>query len=383
MVGAVAPDRGERLRTLRLLLGMSQSDLAGAAGVTQAMISQAEKGTRAVSEDLLSRVMAVTATPEAFFDVDPAELPTDTLRFRKKASASAKEVKRVEATVREAYRVAARLIATTRVRRAALPCAEGAVDGDEIERWAEKTRDALGIGLDGPVSHITRACERAGIPVVPLVLVDAAGQGEDIVVGHSGVSCWKGPEDPHLVSYFTASAGDRQRFTIAHELGHLVLHTARRTIDQKQAEEEAYRFAGAFLFPFERAVEAFDETFTLRDLAGLKRRWGLSIQALLMRAWHLEMMDQARKDSLWRQIGVRGWRKNEPVIVHPEQPALMRAMLAKQFGEPPTLRAAAEEYGLHPVLMRSLAPEATTDPAPPKRDNVVSLNRNRPARRLA
>ena len=377
----MAPDRGERLRTLRLLLGMSQAELAASTGFTQALISQVEKGTRAASEDLLARVMAVTSTPAAFFDIDPSELPADTLHFRRKASASAKEVKRVEATVREAYRVAARLMHATKVRRASLPCAEGDLDGDQIERWAEKTRDALGIGRDGPVLHVTRACERAGIAVVPLVLVDGAGQGEDIVVGHSGVSSWKGPDEPYLISYFTAASGDRQRFTIAHELGHLVLHTLRRGLDRDQAESEAHRFAGAFLFPEERAREAFEETFTLRDLAQLKKRWGVSIQALLMRSWDLDMIDKERKDSLWRQIGVRGWRQNEPVVVHPEQPALMRAMLSRQFGEPPALRAAAEEYGLHPVLMRSLAPEMTADPAPPKRDNVVSLlHRRRPPR---
>lgn len=372
----MAPDRGERLRTLRLLMGMSQAELAATAGVTQALVSYAEKGTKAVSEELLSAVVAATGTPLSFFDVDPDELPTDTLHFRKKATASAKEVKRVEATVREAYRVASRMITVTRVRRTALPCAEGEVSGDEVEQWALKTRDALGVGRDGPVLHVTRACERAGIPVVPLVLVDAEGHGEDIVVGHSGVSCWKGPDDPYLISYFSASSGDRQRFTIAHELGHLVLHTARRGVPAKQAEEEAHRFAGAFLFPEERAREALADTFTLRELAELKRRWGVSIQAFLMRAWHLGLIDKDRKDSLYRQLSARGWRAREPVTVHAEQPALMRAMMVRRFGDRLPVRQAAEDLGLHPVLMRSLAPD-TTETSASQGDNVVSLRPRR------
>lgn len=361
-------------------MGMSQAELAAAAGVTQALISQAEKGVRAATEDLLSSVAAATGTPLSFFNVDPDELPTDTLHFRKKASASAKEVKRVEATVREAYRVAARLMASTKVRRTALPCAQGEISMDGIEDWAARTRDALGVGRDGALRHVTRACERAGIPVVPLVLVDAAGHGEDIVVGHSGVSCWRGSGDPYLISYFTASSGDRQRFTVAHELGHLVLHTARRSVEAKEAEKEAHRFAGAFLLPEERAREAFEGTFTLRDLAQLKQRWGISIQALIMRASHLGIIDDDRKTSLYKQLGARGWRTNEPVTVHPEQPALMRAMLGRRFGEPPPVRQAAEELGLHPVLMHSLAPDATDTPAPPQRDNVVSLHRRREKR---
>lgn len=374
----MAPDRGERLRTLRLLMGMSQDELAASAGVTQALISSVEKGTRAVTDDLLSAVSAATGTPAAFFAVDPEELPTDTLHFRKKATAAAKEVNRVKATVREAYRVAARLITTTRVRRTELPGAEGDLDADAIESLAAQTRDALGVGRDGPLQHVTRICERAGIPVVPLVLVDAAGRGEDVVVGHSGVSCWRGPADPYLISYFSATVGDRQRFTIAHELGHLVLHITRRNLPSAMAEAEAHRFAGAFLLPEERAREAFDGGFTLQSLPHLKQRWGISIQALIMRARQLDIIDDDRKTSLYKQLTARGWRTNEPVTVHPEHPALMRAMLTRRFGEPFSVRQAADELGLHPVLMRSLAPDmAEVIPTRQDPDNVVSLARRR------
>lgn len=374
----MAPDRGERLRTLRLLMGLSQAELATAAGVTQALISQAEKGVRAATPDLVASVAAATGTPLAFFEVNPEELPTDTLHFRKKATASAREVKRVEATVREAYRVSARLIGLTRVRRTELPSAQGEIDGDAIESLAARTRDALGVGRDGALQHVTRTCERAGIPVVPLVLVDAAGHGEDVVVGHSGVSCWRGPSDPYLISYFSAGNGDRQRFTIAHELGHLVLHITRRTIPTPQAEAEAHRFAGAILFPEERAREAFEDGFTLQSLPYLKQRWGISIQALIMRAHQLDLIDDERKSSLYRQLTARGWRAVEPVTVHPEHPALMRAMLGRRFGEQFSVRQAAEELGLHPVLMRSLAPDVA-DPVPPRQapDNVVQLDRRR------
>lgn len=338
-------------------MGLTQGELAEAAGVSQTLISHVQQGKRTVTHDLLASIAAVTGTPMSFFDVDPADLPTDTLAFRKRASASAKEVNRVEVTVREAYRVAARLLTETRVRRAILPRAEGNIDGEEIETLAAQTRDALGIARDGVVAHVIRLCERAGIPVVPLVLVDADGHGEDIVVGHSGVSCWRGPDEPYLISYFSAGSGDRQRFTTAHELGHLVLHPARRQVTAAQAEEEAHRFAGAFLMPRERAEEAMAGGFMLQDLARLKQRWGISIQALVKRASVLGLVDREREESLWRQIGARGWRTNEPVVVHPEQPALMRAMLARKYGEPPSVLQASEDLGLHPVLMRSLAPD--------------------------
>lgn len=374
----MAHDPAERIRTLRLLMGLTQGELAHAAGVSQPLISQIQKGTKGVSEDLLSRIAQATGTPRSFFDVDPTDLPADTLLFRKKASASVREVGRVEATVREAYRVAARLLNETRVRRTSLPRAEGDLSADDIEDLAIATRDALGIAQDGVIGHVIRSCERAGIPVVPLVLVDAQGQGEDVVVGHSGASCWRGQEEPSLISYFSAGSGDRQRFTVAHELGHLVLHPARRaSLSPKEAELEAHRFAGAFLLPRLRAEEAFSGPLMLRDFAGLKRRWGVSIQALIQRAYDLKYIDSSRRESLYKQLGARGWRTNEPVAVHAEQPSLMRAMLARRYGEPPGVLQASEDLGIHPVLMRSLAPEVATDAAPGTAANVINLGERR------
>jgi hypothetical protein len=127
--------------------------------------------------------------------------------------------------------------------------------------------------------------------------------------------------------------------------------------------------------PRERAEEAFRGGFMLQDLARLKQKWGISIQALVKRASAVGQLTEEREQSLWRQIGARGWRTNEPVTVHPEQPALMRAMLARKYGEPPSVLAAAEDLGLHPVLMRSLAPDVAANPTPNRTDNVVSLRR--------
>ncbi|WP_164384108.1 XRE family transcriptional regulator [Streptomyces sp. OM5714] len=383
-VKEVARDPAERIRTLRLLMGLTQGELAQAAGVSQPLISQIQKGIKLVTDDVLVRIAEATGTPMSFFDVDPSDLPADTLMFRKKASASAKEVSRVEATVREAYRVSVRLMADTKVRRTSLPRAEGDITSDDIEDLAAQTRAALGIGADGVIGHVIRACERAGVPVVPLMLVDSQGRGEDIVVGHSGASCWRGTAEPSVISYFSAGSGDRQRFTTAHELGHLVLHPARRNgLDSKRAESEAHRFAGAFLLPRERAEEAFSGPLMLREFAALKKRWGVSIQALINRAYDLGHIDQARRESLYKQLGARGWRTNEPVVVHAEQPTLMRAMLGRKYGEPPSLLQASEELGLHPVLMRSLAPDVAIDPAPRVVDNVISLgDRRRRSSRL-
>ena len=131
-----------------------------------------------------------------------------------------------------------------------------------------------------------------------------------------------------------------------------------------------------------RATQASAQSggFTLRELAHLKQRWGISIQALINRAADLEIIDGERRESLYKQLSARGWRTQEPVMVHAEQPSLMRAMLVRRFGEPPPLLQASEAPGLHPVLMRSIAPELATSAAPARTGKVVEL---RPRRRAA
>jgi Zn-dependent peptidase ImmA (M78 family)/transcriptional regulator with XRE-family HTH domain len=336
------------------LLGFSQAELAAESGVSQSLISQVENGTRHADEVLVQAVAAATGTPLSFFAEPPPAVPEGSLRFRKRAGSRPGATKRVKALFDEAYRIVSRLQRELELSAPALPSLDDdQVDGDGIEAVAHEAREALGQGTDTPVSSMTRACERAGIFVVPLHLPGEEDQGKSI--GHFGVSCWPGRSESALVGYFPTEAGDFQRFTLAHEVAHLILHSRRRNV--QNPEPEANRFAGAFLLPRERLEVVFaSQQVTLRDLAHLKARWGISIQALVMRSADLGLIDDVRKQSLFKQIGVRGWRRAEPVTVHPEQPELLWRLLAERFGSPVAFTTAGNALGLPAVILRSLAP---------------------------
>lgn len=373
------PMAGERLRTLRDLLGITQVELAEAAGVPQPRISEIELGVREATEEILDLIATATATPRSFFDVYPPDLPLGTLRFRKLASAKRGDTKRVKALFNEAYRVATDLLVNASYPQPCLPVATSADLTDrDVERLAVEVREALQIDGDGPITHLTRAIERAGVAVAPLTLPGDHG-GEDEAIGHFGVSHWPGPGEHALIGYFTGGPGDRQRYTLAHELAHLVLHSRRRT--PVDPEGEANRLAGAILMPYSRAVEVFDRAVTLRDLAQIKATWGMSIQALIMRGGHIGKIDDARKTSLFKQLSARGWRKTEPVVVHPEVPMLLWRLLKRDYGEPVPYQKVAVKVGLSAVVVRSLSPHpaARTSPTPvsPTRPVVPS----RPVRR--
>jgi Zn-dependent peptidase ImmA (M78 family)/DNA-binding XRE family transcriptional regulator len=346
-----APFAGERIRSARILYGFSQEELAKAVGVSQTLLSKVESGRRAAGQDLILGVSKATGLPASFFHVTPPELPLDSLRFRKNVTAPATETHRAEELFKEAFRIISSLLAEAKYPTPDLPLATGDVDAEMIEKLADQTREALQVGPDGPVPHVTRILERAGIAVTPLMLPSFGEDDDQPPVGHFGMSYWPGPFAHGLVGYF-AGTGDRERFTLAHELGHIVLHSRRRVVPDSEAE--AHHFAGAFLVPNGRMREAFRSgDLDLDDYEQMKATWGVSIQALIMRAAFLGVISSDRKTSLFKQLTWRGWRKREPVKVHNEEPLLIWKIFKLKHGG---YAQAEDKLALPPVVLRSLIP---------------------------
>jgi Zn-dependent peptidase ImmA (M78 family)/transcriptional regulator with XRE-family HTH domain len=367
---AIAP--GERLKTLRDILGLTQTQLAEVSGVSQPWISEVETSSRDATEDKLAQIATATGTPASFFRVRPASVPLDSLRFRKSSAARKTTTRRVHAIYGESYRVTEDLVEAEPYPTPSLPFASGeaGLTNAEIEQFAAETREALQLAPDKPIPHLTRALERVGIAVAPMILPDAEGE-EQVPVGHFGLSYWGGLGATALIGYFPGQQGDRDRFTLGHELGHLVLHTFRPRTAHNQAEEEANLFATALLMPLERAEASMSDALSLTDYARLKATWGVSIQALIMRGHTAGAIGDTRKNSLFVQLSAKGWRKREPVSVGHESPKLLWTLLTRRYGSRPYLQG-AEELAIHPTLLRSIAPT----PQPTRAANSqVSLTR--------
>jgi Zn-dependent peptidase ImmA (M78 family)/plasmid maintenance system antidote protein VapI len=359
---------GERLRTLRDLLGMTQAQLAQASGVAQSWISQVETQAREATDDGLRAIAKATDTPIQFFFAQPSVVPLDSLRFRKNSTASKVMTRRVHAFYSESYRVTDSILMADKYPTPPLPYAEADdnLTDEDIEDLAAQTRDALRIAPDKPIPNLTRALERSGVAVAPMVLNDAS-EDPPAAGGHFGVSYWGGLGDAALIGYFPGSQGDRERFTLAHEVGHLVLHTFRPRV--KDAEDEANRFAGALLIPRSRAEENISERMTLTDYARMKATWGISMQALILRGSALNLIGETRKKSLFVQLSAKGWRRREPVEVGHEFPLLLWTLLSRRYGTRP-YRTAAERLAIHPTVLRSIAPTPAGGSA---RDSVQGL----------
>jgi Zn-dependent peptidase ImmA (M78 family) len=115
---------------------------------------------------------------------------------------------------------------------------------------------------------------------------------------------------------------DRMRWTLAHELGHVVMHQ----IPTEDTEREADRFASEFLMPA-TAIRPYLKDLSLSKLAALKPHWKVAMSALLKRAADLRTITPRQRNYLWMQMGAHGYRTEEPVTLPPEEPTLVRELI--------------------------------------------------------
>lgn len=376
--------RGKRLTTLRHLEGLSQTELSDATGISQPQISLMERGERSVTDAAIARISAATQTPTSFFDVS-LRPQQGLLSFRKSMSASAASRDSSIARFEELERVAIHMCERIGYPLVPLPQAEDDIDGDDIESFAMRTRASLKLEPQDPILNLTRALERRGIVVAAI-----ASSRDGLLDGHDGACRASSQIVRPVIAYVSGNPGDRERFTKAHELGHVVLHGRRPDVGDKIREREAHRFAGALLMPEDSMKQSVSENLSLNGYLVLKASWGISIQAIVARAHALDLISDARRRSLMVQISYKGWRTNEPVEVKSERPVLLRQLLTKTYGNSPYLKASVE-LGTAPRYLQEWAPGAKEDidlgaaedhRVSPK-SNVVSLFPNMSTRTAA
>jgi Zn-dependent peptidase ImmA (M78 family) len=162
----------------------------------------------------------------------------------------------------------------------------------------------------GPARSIVRWIEAAGSVVL---MADIGNRRVD------GLSQWTA--DHPVIVINVANPTDRIRWTLAHEVGHLVLHREDATDDM---EHEADAFAAEFLMP-EVLIRSELTNLTLGKAVDLKREWGVSVAALIQRAHQLGVLSGPRRASLFKQLSARGWRVREPASdeITPEKAELL------------------------------------------------------------
>ncbi|TPF97595.1 hypothetical protein EP30_01235 [Bifidobacterium sp. UTCIF-39] len=326
----------DRIALMRRLEKKTQAELVMGMGISASKLSKIQNRIIPFTENDAYKLATYIDYPVSFFVMSDIPTPPTELTYRRTSKTLVREISAVSAEyelmVGAVHRVAEKLGMKSRLQwiDEISPRESGQLGIDEINRLAQKARKYLGLQETGPVPNVTRALERVGIVVLPM---HSAGEESGYKTTSEGVS------DPNLkteipvIGYLgRANTGDRLRFTKAHELGHMILHKHRRPSTRQQMENEAHRFAGAFLMPEKDARSIFSPTSSMSIFFHAKAGWGMAISALIMRASALGIIDAQRTRSLQVQLSARGWKKNEPVGVAVESPILFKQMLGQAYG---------------------------------------------------
>ena len=310
---------GARLTLARQLAGMKKSELAAVLGKSPTAIAGFESGKRPSATTVAQLAMRLGVNP-AFFAVS-GDGVADLMgppHFRSLRATT--QVARDQAVAFGQLAVDITAGMETHVEFPEVDVPRVPVDGEDTDdeapaHAARVVREAWGIP-DGPVGHLVRLMENHGVLVVfsppQTSSVDAYSfdsQQRPVVV-----------LNPLKRDYY------RQRFDLAHELGHIVMHTDAEP-GGRVVEAQAHAFARELLMPEGEVAPLLPHSMAgggWNTLAQLKEQWGVSMQALLLRARYLGILGDVSYRNAMIQVSSRGWRRHEPGRVQVlEQPSLL------------------------------------------------------------
>jgi Zn-dependent peptidase ImmA (M78 family)/transcriptional regulator with XRE-family HTH domain len=301
----------EMLLLARQSRGIKQGELAEIIGVSSGYLSKVERGISTPTPELLASIAAELHYPVSLFFRPEHVRGTDSVCFhhRKQKTMPAPLLDQIESEMFLTQLQVASVLRDLEIESSNSFMTLDIEDYEDDPRMVARMVRRLWKVPPGPIRNLVRLIESAGAVVV---FRDFGTPKLD------GMSCWpKGC--PPLFFINRRLPMDRARFTLAHELGHLVMHA---TPPAGNPETEAHEFASEFLMP---AIEIGPDLRDLRigRLPSLKAHWGTSMQSIIQAAASLGFATPSRVKSLYVQLSRQGFRTNEPYSPPPEEPTIL------------------------------------------------------------
>jgi transcriptional regulator with XRE-family HTH domain len=310
---------GSRLRIARKQKGLSVRKLGEIVGVSGVAVSKYERDLDMPSSGVLMRLcQALDLSLERLFRSTAVVLSEPA--YRKRSDLTAKERKTIMTTVQEkAERYSEAEELAQRHEKLKLPALDVGNIND-VEAAANKLRSDWHLGHDA-------------IPSMVALLEDHDIQVVEMTVRDHFDACALESDGRPFIVVRTGAPADRVRFSLAHELAHLVL----RCPSGKLPERLANRFAGALLVPADTAVRelgAHRDHLSRVELELLKAKYGLSMGGWIHRAANLGIIS-ASENLRWQKLrNLGGWRTEEPSCgLTPETPQRMERLVMRAYAE--------------------------------------------------
>ena len=330
---------GQRIKQARKANYMSLRNLAERVEISPMAISKYERDLDTPSSGVLLRLVQALGVSIDFL-FRPMTMTVQLQAYRKHAASGVKAEEAIQMRIQEwlerylevesFFPDEQRTVSlTTRPIRSM----------DQVEDIALELRTNWSLGLD-PIENLTQLLEDQGVKVG---LVSGFEHFDACTFIANGI--------PVIVSK-DELPGDRQRFNLGHELGHLILDV------EKGLDPEAacHRFVGAFLAPAQAVrfeLGSRRTTLDMNELYLLKRKYGLSMQAWIFRAKDLGIISENAATRLFQHFRANGWHRNEPGEALPtERPLRMERMIYRALAEDLISRSRAQELLGEPLQLR-------------------------------
>lgn len=280
--------------------GVTQKELAEKLGVTQGWLSRVESGLREISDEVIPDLCTYLNYPIDFFFQNGTIFgfgPTE-LFNRKRQSVSSKTLQRIHAQLNIRRIQLAKILQGVEIIENNIPSFDIEEFRGSVEDIAKAVRSYWMVP-SGPIINLIELIEDNGGIVIPFDFGTPKIDAMSLVI----------PSMPPLFFINPDSPADRLRFTLSHELAHIVLHQRNYNPDM---ESQADRFAAQFLMP-DAEIRPFLRSLTIPKLMELKIYWKVSMQSLIMRATDLKMISERQSRTLWSKMGGNGYRTHEPL----------------------------------------------------------------------
>ncbi len=292
--------------------GYTQTELADMMAIPQGNLSRMERDDIGVKEENLEKLCSILNYPKDFFYLTNQIATTDT-HYRKTVTIDQKTKLKAEA-IMNIYKFNAEEMLKSLDVTNNVPVITDQYDSPE--KVARYLRSYWNIPK-GSIDNLSKIIEDNGIIIVQVDFETDKIDGRTIVT-----------DTGHPIIFLNKSgSGDRQRFTLAHELGHVILHINGMPIFARNEEDEAFAFASEFLMPLSECQYDLTDKISIEKLADLKRIWKISMQAILYRSQKNKLVNYNRCRYLWSQFNTRGWKKKEPIDIPKEKPTLIDRMI--------------------------------------------------------